>query len=95
VLEAMACSVPVIAVDKWGPAELVQDGYTGLLFSPLDSSKLAAQMLVLARDEALRKSMGKNGHDWIHLNLISKKLAGQFDHFLAGVITSQLQEVPA
>lgn len=95
VLEAMACAVPVIAVDKWGPAELVQDGCTGLLFSPLDAGKLSLQMLALARDEALRKSMGKNGHDWIHQNLISKKLAGQFDRILAGVITSQLQEVPA
>ena len=73
----------------------VQDGYTGFLFSPLDAGKLTAQMLVLARDEALRKSMGKNGHDWIHQNLISKKLAGQFDRILAGLITSQLQEVPA
>ena len=26
VLEAMACGVPVIAVNRWGPAELIQDG---------------------------------------------------------------------
>ena len=79
VLEAMACGVPVIAVDKWGPAELVQHGETGLLFPPLDAKLLAAHMLTLGKDESLRKFMGKLGHDWIQKNLVPRKLAGQFD----------------
>ncbi len=61
VLEAMACGVPVIAVDKWGPAELVQDGHSGLLFPPLDTEQLAAHMLTLGRDGSLRKTMGTRG----------------------------------
>lgn len=91
-LEAMACAVPVIAVDKWGPAELVQHGQTGLLFPPLDSEQLAAHMFTLAEDELLRKCMGKLGHDWIHRNIVARKLAGQLDAVLSSVIASQLQE---
>ena len=59
VLEAMACGVPVITVDKWGPAELIEDGRSGLLFPPLDAEKLATHMLTLARSESLRKAMGR------------------------------------
>ena len=91
-LEAMACARPVIAVDKWGPAELVQHGETGLLFPPLDSDQLAAHMFTLAKDEPLRRYMGEHGHDWIHRNLVARKLAGQLDSVLSSVIASQLQE---
>jgi len=88
VLEAMACGVPVIAVDKWGPAELIEHGRSGLLFPPRDAEKLATHMLTLARSKPLRKAMGKHGHAWIQQNLISKKLAGQFDGILACAIAS-------
>lgn len=86
VLEAMACGKPVIAVDKWGPAELVEHGRSGLLFPPQDAEKLATHMLTLAGSESLRKSMGKHGHAWVQRNLVSKQLARQFDGILAGAI---------
>ncbi len=95
VMEAMACGVPVIAVNKWGPAELIQDGETGLLFPPLDTEQLAAHMFTLGRDGALRKIMGQRGHDWIQQNLVSQELAGQFDRVLASAIASQRQEAAA
>ena len=92
VLEAMACGLPVIAVDKWGPAELVEHGHSGLLFPPRDADKLATHMLTLAGSESLRKTMGKHGQDWIHQNLISKKLAGQFDGILASAISTPIEK---
>lgn len=95
VLEAMACGVPVIGVNKWGPAELIQDGQTGLLFSPLDTGQLTDRMLTLGKNGSLRKIMGKRGHDWIQQNLVSKQLAGKFDRILAGAIASQQQEAAA
>lgn len=95
VLEAMACGVPVIAVNKWGPAELIQHGRTGLLFSPLDTEQLTAHMLRLGRDTSLRKTMGKGGLDWIQKNLVSMELAGNFDRILANAIASQRHEAIA
>jgi glycosyltransferase involved in cell wall biosynthesis len=94
-LEAMACGVPVIAVDKWGPAELVRHGENGLLFAPLDADALAEHMLTLGRDESLRRFMGKLGHRWIHENFVAPKLAGDVEQVLASVIASQLQEAIA
>jgi glycosyltransferase involved in cell wall biosynthesis len=91
-LEAMACGIPVIAVDRWGPAELVQHGQTGLLFTPLDANALSAHMLTLGNDESLRRFMGKLGHAWIHENFVSHELAGQIDQVLSTRIASQLQE---
>jgi glycosyltransferase involved in cell wall biosynthesis len=88
VLEAMACGVPVIAVNKWGPAELIEDGRSGLLFAPLDTEQLAAHMLRLGGDESLRKTMGERGHEWIQHNLVAAELAGKFDRVLAGAIAN-------
>jgi glycosyltransferase involved in cell wall biosynthesis len=91
-LEAMACGVAVIAVNKWGPAELVQHGETGLLFAPLDADALAGHMLTLGQDAALRRSMGARAHAWMRENFVARKLAGEVDRILNGVIASQLQE---
>jgi len=94
-LEAMACSLPVIAVDRWGPRELVRHGETGLLFAPLDAEGLAKHMVTLGSDESLRHFMGKLGHSWVQENFVPRKLAGEVDQLLAGVIASQLQEAVA
>src|ERR1700722_6476412 len=100
VLEAMACGVPVIAVNKWGPAELIDDSRSGLLFAPLDTEQLTAHMLTLGESEFLRRIRGKLGHDWVHRNLVATELADKFDRILAGAISagaigSQRQEVAA
>lgn len=86
VLEAMACGVPVIAVNQWGPAELIEDGETGLLFPPLDAEQLAVRMLTLGRDGYLRKTMGKRGHEWIQQTLVAEDLAAKFDGIISSAI---------
>jgi glycosyltransferase involved in cell wall biosynthesis len=86
VLEAMACGVPVIAVNKWGPAEVIDDEESGLLFAPLDTDRLTAHMLRLGRDESLRKAMGRRGLEWIRRNLDSTELAEKFSGVLSGAI---------
>lgn len=44
-VEAMACEVPVIAVDRFGPGEIVADGETGWLVEPDDVGDLADALL--------------------------------------------------
>jgi glycosyltransferase involved in cell wall biosynthesis len=95
VLEAMACSVPVIAVNKWGPAELIDDSRSGLLFTPLDTEQLTAHMLTLGRSGSLRRIMGNRGHDWVQRNLVATELADKFDRILAGAIGCRPEEVAA
>ncbi|CAH0295352.1 glycosyltransferase family 4 protein [Roseomonas sp. CECT 9278] len=59
-LEAMAAGRPVVAVDRGGPRESVQDGVTGFL-TPDDPAAFAERMLQLARDPALAARMGAAG----------------------------------
>jgi len=86
VLEAMACGVPVLAVDKWGPAELIQDGHTGLLFPHMNTVEFARQMIRLALEAPLRKTLAANALQWIGANLEPQLLADK----VSAVIRAQL-----
>ena len=54
-IEAFACGVPVVASRIGGPEELIDDGVTGLHFSPGDVEELAARVnWAIAHPELLR-----------------------------------------
>ena len=89
VLEAMACGVAVIGVDRWGPAEVIQDGVTGSLFPHLDSAALADRMIALAKDPDLRANLGRAARLWVEEHLAPQKLAGQFELAVAECIHSK------
>jgi glycosyltransferase involved in cell wall biosynthesis len=61
-VEAMACEVPPIAVDRFGPGEIVTDGETGWLVEPDDVGDLAAALLEAIDDPAERRRRGARGH---------------------------------
>jgi glycosyltransferase involved in cell wall biosynthesis len=56
-VEAMACSVPVVATRSGGPEEIVSDGDSGLLVAAGDAHALAAALARLRDDGALRRSL--------------------------------------
>ena len=57
-LEASACSLPIIASRVGGIGEVVQDGTSGLLVSPDDPEALAAALCSLLDQPARRLAMG-------------------------------------
>ena len=61
-VEAMACGVPPIAVDRFGPGEIIVDGETGWLVEPDDVSGLAAALREAIDDPAERRRRGADGH---------------------------------
>jgi len=70
-LEAISASLPVVATDTGGIAEVVSDGETGFLTKPGDILSFSQKLSVLLRDENLRKQMGiragsKLGSDFTH-----------------------------
>jgi glycosyltransferase involved in cell wall biosynthesis len=67
--EAMACSLPVICADAAGcGADLVKDGWNGLIFPARDVAALARALTALAADGDLRGVMGKRSKERIARN---------------------------
>jgi len=66
-LEAMACGVPVIAVNEGGYKESIIDGKTGYLV-PRDPKALAQKLEFLLANEKIRTKMGKNARLHIEKN---------------------------
>jgi glycosyltransferase involved in cell wall biosynthesis len=61
-VEAMAMGTPVVSTDcPHGPAEIIEDGRTGILVSPRQPESLAAALQRLIDDSALRKQLGEAG----------------------------------
>ncbi len=58
VLEGMAAGLAVLAPDEGGPAEVIEDGQTGMLFRSRNEDALAGAMRALAEDPAARERLG-------------------------------------
>jgi glycosyltransferase involved in cell wall biosynthesis len=54
-VEGMACGLPAIAVDAFGPSEIVADGETGWLVPPDDGAALAAALSAAVNDPDERR----------------------------------------
>jgi glycosyltransferase involved in cell wall biosynthesis len=61
VIEAMAAGVPVVASPLGGPAEIIEDGVSGLLADPCDSQALTSAVLRLMDDRELRDNIAAAG----------------------------------
>ena len=60
-VEAMACKVPPVAVDRFGPGEIIDDGETGWLVEPDDVDGFAGALLEAIDDPAERALRGVRG----------------------------------
>jgi starch synthase len=63
-LEALACSVPVVATPVGDVPHVVEDGRTGLLFPVGDAAALASALAALA-DSSSRSVLGIAGREQV------------------------------
>ena len=63
ILELMRAGLPMIVTDIGGNAEAVVDGETGFVVPAADPAALAAALLRLAQDPALRRKLGEAGRE--------------------------------
>jgi glycosyltransferase involved in cell wall biosynthesis len=61
-VEGMACGLPAIAVDRFGPGELIEDGRTGWLVPPDDEAALADAIVATVDDGEERARRGIAAH---------------------------------
>ena len=62
VLEAMACSVPVVSTRSGGPDGIITDGEDGFLVPLNDASAMANCMQLLLENSSLNIAMGRKAH---------------------------------
>jgi L-malate glycosyltransferase len=60
-LDAMACSRPIVATRAGGIPEIVEDEVNGLLVPPRDHTALARAIVRALKDDGLRRRMGEAG----------------------------------
>jgi glycosyltransferase involved in cell wall biosynthesis len=66
IVEAMACGLPAIAVDRGGPAEIVEHGETGWLVEPDDAIGLENALVEAVNRPAERRRRGANAARTAH-----------------------------
>ncbi len=59
IVEAMACGVPVVTTDVFGPREIIKNNHDGVAVPPDDAEALAAAIELLLKDSKLRDRIGK------------------------------------
>jgi glycosyltransferase involved in cell wall biosynthesis len=75
IIEAMAHKVPVIAADSGGPAEIIQDGVTGLLVKTGDIGELAQAMKRIAIDSNFARTLIDTAFNHVVTNFSAEKTA--------------------
>lgn len=65
VLEAAAAGLPIVATDCGGIPDIIKDDETGLLVPMEDPQALAAGLVRLAQDQALRERLGAAARRWV------------------------------
>ncbi len=72
-LEASAASLPLISCNVGGVAEVIENGYNGLLVSPNDAAQLSDAIETLARNTEQRKIYGHNSLKRLHAVFSTEK----------------------
>ncbi|KAA1101810.1 Alpha-1,3-mannosyltransferase-like protein [Puccinia graminis f. sp. tritici] len=86
-LEAMACRLPVLAVDSGGPKETVSDTRTGFLVPP-DPEKWAQSIRnILAMDDQQRRQMGDAGRDRVLELFSTEVMAKHFERAIQDILS--------
>jgi len=86
ILEAMACEVPVITTNVYGPSEIITQDVDGLAVSPNDVNALVKAVHTLLDDEQLRIVMGEEGRTTVekrfNINQHLENLVGIYQDLL-------------
>jgi len=89
VLEYLAVGLPTVASRVGGNAEIVQDGQTGLLVPPEDSSALGEALLRLLRDPGFAASLGKNGREYVASEFSFQRMIQNTDQLYTELLRSR------
>ena len=81
--EAMAAGVPVVAARASSLPELIDDGVEGRLVPPASPESLAAALVELGRDPALRARMGAAGRERVRRDFSEERMLDGYERVLS------------
>ncbi len=77
VAEAMAAGCPVVASDAGGPAEIVEDGRSGLLFRTGDPKDLAGKIVRVLQEPGLAGALAEAGWQRVRERFDARRTAAE------------------
>ncbi|MFS0788322.1 glycosyltransferase [Shouchella sp. 1P09AA] len=81
--EAMMQEVPVVAMDvRYGPSDLIEDGYNGYLVEDGDTSAMAQKIVELIHNQKQRTLFGKRGRQKVLEDLSIDKIYNKWNVLL-------------
>jgi len=83
-VEAMSCSIPVVVTDVGGLPEVVEDGVCGFVVDHYDEDEFARRIIMLLKDNDLRKSMGDQGRRRYETCFTAQKMVSQYETLVRG-----------
>ena len=86
VMEAMTLGRPVVAPAAGGPAELIEDGVSGLLVSPGSAEALAHGVLRMLRDPDLAAACGGNAQRRMEAEFCAERMAAETVAIYRGLV---------
>ena len=88
-IEAMCFGKPVVAFEVGGASEIVTQGETGLLAPPGDRAALAACVLQLIGDPALRELFGARARETYEQRYTTELMIDRLEAFYRGVVADR------
>jgi glycosyltransferase involved in cell wall biosynthesis len=93
-VEAMACERPVIAVDRGGPAAIVDDPETGWLVPPDDAEALAAAIVAAVEGDEERRRRGRRARAEAERRYSWARIGEGLAAVVRGAMTSSPRKTP-
>ncbi len=90
-LEAAACGLPVVAPNVGSLAETVQDGKTGILCQPNDSTAIADAMVRLLSDPCTARAMGEAGRMLVCRQFSVEGMVRGYERLIEGIYRGACQ----
>lgn len=87
-VEAMAAGKPIVAVNAGGPAEILQNGLTGVLIDAPSGCAIASAVASLARDSVHAAALGQCAHVAYEQRFTIARMAETFVERMESIATS-------
>lgn len=87
IVEGMASGIPVVASNRGGPLEIIENGKDGFLVNPEETDMLANKIIELLKDQSLRQKIAEAARKKVVEQFSIKNFVTQFQKIYLEVLT--------